>query len=114
MAGRRPKGPNPQPLYLEIADQLRRAHNPGEQLPTLAALSKTWGVATETVRAAFDVLRKEGLIVVLQGVGTFYIPHDQPHATSGLSMVLRQLATLNDRLDTVERRVRELEKRHDP
>ena len=110
MAGRRPKGPNPQPLYLEIADQLRRAHQPGEQLPTLAVLAKTWGVATETVRSAFEVLRREGLIVALQGVGTFYIAADQPAGGVDLSMVLRQLATLNDRLNNVERRLREIGK----
>ncbi|MGH6945863.1 MAG: GntR family transcriptional regulator [Kiloniellales bacterium] len=64
------------PLYVEIADLLRRQIErglwpPGQRLPTLEELARQYGVARVTVRQAMDVLSREGRILRRQGKGTF-------------------------------------------
>ena len=66
------------PLYLQIADELRRnieesVFNVGDQLPTELELSKRFGVHRHTLRRAVDVLRQEGLVDVERGRGTFVV-----------------------------------------
>lgn len=66
------------PLYRQIADELRRnieesVFNVGDQLPTELELSKRFGVHRHTLRRAVDVLRKEGLVDVERGRGTFVV-----------------------------------------
>jgi GntR family transcriptional regulator len=64
------------PLYVEIADLLRRQMErgiwpAGQRLPTLEELARQYGVARVTVRQAMDVLSREGRILRQQGKGTF-------------------------------------------
>ncbi len=66
------------PLYLQIADELRRnieesVFNVGDQLPTELELSKRFGVHRHTLRRAVEVLRQEGLVDVERGRGTFVV-----------------------------------------
>ncbi|MEO0434465.1 MAG: phosphonate metabolism transcriptional regulator PhnF [Cyanobacteria bacterium J06656_5] len=66
------------PLYLQIADELRRnieeaVFNVGDQLPTELELSKRFGVHRHTLRRAVDVLRQEGIVDVERGRGTFVV-----------------------------------------
>lgn len=65
-----------QPLYAQIADQLRDAIHrgdlaPGEQLPTEQQLIERFSVSRNTVRLALGVLNSEGLISSSQGRGSF-------------------------------------------
>lgn len=64
------------PLFRRIAADLRDAirrgeYLPGHQLPSGAALAAQYGVATQTVWNAINLLRAEGLVVGLQGAGVF-------------------------------------------
>jgi DNA-binding GntR family transcriptional regulator len=64
------------PKYHRVADALRREIQggelpPGERLPAETALSDRFRVSLPTVRQALSVLRAEGLIESIHGVGTF-------------------------------------------
>ncbi len=55
------------PAYLKVADELRAGirdgtHPPGSKLPSLRALAAQHGVSEIVIRAAFAVLRNEGLV----------------------------------------------------
>lgn len=60
----------------QIADQLRAMIRsgqlpPGERLPSIPAMSVSYGVARQTVQRAVDQLRVEGLVLTRPGSGTF-------------------------------------------
>lgn len=64
------------PLYLQVADALRRRieegeWQPGEKILTLEQLEAEFQVARVTVRQAVDVLQNDGLVQRRQGKGTF-------------------------------------------
>ncbi len=64
------------PLYLQVASALSRRievgeWKPGQQISTLAELEAEYQVARVTVRQAVEVLQDEGLVLCLQGKGTF-------------------------------------------
>jgi GntR family transcriptional regulator len=64
------------PLYLQVADALRRRieqgeWQPGEKILTLEQLEDEFQVARVTVRQAVDVLQNDGLVRRRQGKGTF-------------------------------------------
>ena len=64
------------PFYEQIASALREAitsgqYRPGDQLPSERELREQWKVSQQTVRAAFDQLRAEGLVVSFQGRGVY-------------------------------------------
>ena len=64
------------PLYRQIARQLREAVTfgilvPGEQLPTLRELARMAHVNLHTVRHAYQVLKREGILTIIQGKGSF-------------------------------------------
>jgi GntR family transcriptional regulator len=67
---------SPEPLYLQLASELRSAIQrgelePGQRLPPERDLVATYGVSRETVRMALDALKAEGLVGSGQGRGTF-------------------------------------------
>lgn len=64
-----------EPPYLRIAAELRRRIvsrelAPGERLPSTRAVVREWGVAMATATKALSVLRAEGLVRAVPGVGT--------------------------------------------
>ena len=64
------------PLYHQIADRLRTgiasgAYPPDSRLPTEHELAAQLGVSRPTVRQALDLLAREGMVVRVQGSGTF-------------------------------------------
>jgi GntR family transcriptional regulator len=64
------------PVYKQIADQLRAAImtgvlGPGEQVPSEHELVSEYGVARGTARQAIMLLRNEGLIEAIHGLGSF-------------------------------------------
>lgn len=73
------------PLWKAIADQLSsdialRHYQPGDQLPTEAALATRFGVNRHTVRAALKALAEAGIIRSRRGAGSFVAarPTDYP------------------------------------
>ncbi|MFD6355347.1 winged helix-turn-helix domain-containing protein [Bacillus cereus] len=102
------------PVYQRIADELRDAYVPGGRLPSAPKIADQWGVAKETVRAAIDVLRSEGLVVSWQGRGTFYRVQAETDETPGSeSEVLERLDQIMNRLDDFEGRLSALERSQD-
>ncbi len=64
------------PLYLQVASTLKRRIETGywkfgEKISTIEELEVEFQVARVTIRQAFDQLRKEGLVRIQQGRGTF-------------------------------------------
>lgn len=73
---------SPQPLYLQVAAIVRRNIERGiwprgHQVPALESLVDTLGVSRATVRQAFGLLEREGLIHRSRGSGT-YVNEDIP------------------------------------
>lgn len=66
----------PDLLWEQVADDLRADIKsgrlaPGSRLPNELELASIYGVARVTVRNALASLRREGLIIVTRGRGTF-------------------------------------------
>lgn len=71
------------PLQVRIADELRGkiddgAYAPGQQLPTLDELGEHFKCSLAAIRKAIDILKQQGVVVTIQGRGTFV--RDRPHA----------------------------------
>ena len=64
------------PRQVRVADDVRMKiesgeYEPGAQLPTLDELAATYRVSLAVTRKAMDLLRQQGLVVTVQGKGTF-------------------------------------------
>ena len=64
--------------YLDVANDVRRRISEGEfpvgsRLPAVADLKVQYGVAQNTVRDGLDILRREGLLEISQGVPTVVV-----------------------------------------
>jgi len=69
---------DPRPVKAQITDDLRQqvasgAYAPGDRLPPLRDLAAGYGVAVETVRAALDELRREGVVQSRSTRGTYVL-----------------------------------------
>jgi DNA-binding GntR family transcriptional regulator len=67
------------PVYLQLADILRRMITSGEiapshAIPSITSLVQQYGVADQTARKAVSVLREEGLVHNVSGKGTYVTP----------------------------------------
>ncbi|HWI61459.1 MAG TPA: GntR family transcriptional regulator [Symbiobacteriaceae bacterium] len=67
---------NPEPMYQQIMQQLRRKIvqgelEPGSALPSVRQLAADLTVSVITVRRAYDELEREGLLYTRQGMGNF-------------------------------------------
>jgi GntR family transcriptional regulator len=78
MAARRPKWEHgsPVPLYVQAADYIAGLIEsgewpPGSKLRAERELADDWQLAYGTIRRAMQELRDRGLIVTVQGKGTF-------------------------------------------
>jgi GntR family transcriptional regulator len=65
-----------QPLYIEIADEMKRrivegVYPSGAQLPSEPELASEFGVSRGTLREALGILEKEGKIARKHGIGSF-------------------------------------------
>ncbi|MFJ9726144.1 GntR family transcriptional regulator [Streptomyces sp. NPDC101209] len=111
---------DPRTAYEQVADDLRKkiasgALKAGQRLDGNAKMADRYGVAAMTIRAALDVLRREGLIVSQQGRGTFVAVDSGQDASSEeaeemvdeLSEIKAALELINSRLDRLEAQVRE-------
>jgi GntR family transcriptional regulator len=91
----------------QVADVLRQQVLSGrydDGLPPEAALTTEFGTTRNTVRAALDLLRTEGLVDRCPGVGTTVVAQKHPH---GLDR-LQGLAEVFDGRGTVHNEVRAL------
>jgi GntR family transcriptional regulator len=71
----------PVPAYAQLAGILRRRIEAGDitgKLPSEKTLAQEFGLAQNTVRRALDVLREEGLITSVQGLGSFVRQGERP------------------------------------
>lgn len=68
----------PVPPYRQIADDLRRqimdgTIPPGRRIPSMVEMEQTYQVARDTLRKATQVLKDEGLVETVNGMGIFVI-----------------------------------------
>jgi DNA-binding GntR family transcriptional regulator len=64
----------PEPLYRQLAAVLREQIKTGKlrgRVPSVRTLQETYGVAQGTAERALTLLREEGVIVSVQGLGHF-------------------------------------------
>lgn len=71
------------PLQVRVADDIRMKietgeYAPGQQLPTLDQLADQHRCSLAAIRKAIDLLKQQGLVVTVQGRGTFV--RDRPQA----------------------------------
>ncbi|WP_165964270.1 GntR family transcriptional regulator [Actinomadura sp. KC216] len=104
---------DPRPAYLQVADDLRRRiqsgddYRPGDRLPSIRALAKEYEIAPQTVQNALRELRYAGLVNSQQG-RAFFVRDAGKEAG-----VAPDIGTLADRLADVERQLQELRNRVD-
>jgi GntR family transcriptional regulator len=72
----------PVPRYRQIAAIIRERIErgeiaPGRPIPSEVALEQEFGVARATARRAVAVLRDQGLVVTVPGLGTYVKPVDE-------------------------------------
>lgn len=97
----------PTPRYRELVDLLRAQIlsgelEPGERLPSVRTLAERHRMSPAMVSKAIDVLEAQGLVRPITGSGVYV---RSPEDTTITALVAR--------LDDHERRIRELERRHD-
>jgi DNA-binding GntR family transcriptional regulator len=66
----------PVPRYRQIADIIRKriesgALQPERPIPSESAIMQEFGVARATARHAVELLREQGLVVKVPGLGTY-------------------------------------------
>lgn len=71
----------PTPPYRQVANALRKriesgAIPPGRRIPSLTELEQEFDVARDTLRKAVQVLKDEGLVKTVSGMGVFVIDPD--------------------------------------
>jgi GntR family transcriptional regulator len=91
----------------QVADVLRRqvlnGTYSGGTLPPEAELAEDFGVSRNAVRAALDLLRTEGLVERVPGVGTVVAEPKYPHALDhllGLAEVMREHGDVTNEVRT--------------
>jgi DNA-binding GntR family transcriptional regulator len=72
----------PVPPYRQIADDLRRKIEdgtipPGRRIPSIVEMEQEYGVARDTLRKATKLLKEEGLVETVTGMGLFVVDRDK-------------------------------------
>ncbi|GIL31549.1 GntR family transcriptional regulator [Actinocatenispora comari] len=70
------------PVYVQIAQLVRDAisageFGPGDRLPSETVIQQETGISRLTTRKSYRMLQDEGLIVTVQGRGSFVLPVDE-------------------------------------
>lgn len=73
----------PIPPYRQIAEHLRArikdgSIQPGRRIPSIVEMEQEYGVARDTLRKAVQVLRDEGLVETVNGMGIYVIEPTKP------------------------------------
>lgn len=97
----------PRSLAHDVVDALggrirEGALNPGEKLPTEAAIMEEFGVSRTVVREAISRLQAAGLVETRHGVGTFVVGLGEG---SAFRISPEQLGTLQDVIEVLELRI---------
>lgn len=74
---------SPIPPYKQVAATLRARIKdgtipPGRRIPSLVELETEFSVARDTLRKAVQVLKDEGLVETVTGMGTYVAGHEDP------------------------------------
>ncbi|WP_055481718.1 GntR family transcriptional regulator [Sphaerimonospora mesophila] len=83
------------PVYMQLAEILRmrlRDRPAGAPMPSEVAIQLEFGVARTTARRAIRVLREEGLVYTVQGMGAFVGRPDEATRTPRKVPIYRQMA----------------------
>lgn len=96
-------GPNP--LYVRLADQLRRqivdgVVDDGSVLPSIRDLMAAHGIARDTVVSAYELLESQGYVKTEARRGTFAIRDPAVHARMRIRKAYTAIHTLLDKLRT--------------
>ncbi len=99
----------PRNLSTELVDALTQqirdgALNPGQKLPTEAAIMETFNVSRTVVREAISRLQAAGRVETRHGIGTFVLP-PTAQEPGGFRIGPDQLATLRDVIALLELRI---------
>ncbi|AEA22306.1 transcriptional regulator, GntR family [Pseudonocardia dioxanivorans CB1190] len=99
-----------EPAYLQVAESLRQKIRngqlePGDQLPSYAALMRDFDVSITVARSAVGELRAEGLVSTHQGKGAFVLEGAAEAAVPRDATI----AALRRDLDALAARVAQLE-----
>mgnify|MGYP000887315949 CR=1 FL=1 len=91
---------NLKPKYIEIAEYLKELikENKNDRLPSQTELSYKFKVSHMTIRKAFDILERDGLILRKKGRGTYInrIEKDRNILDAGFLIVLPRISLQND------------------
>jgi GntR family transcriptional regulator len=79
---------NPDPMYLQLTDQIKHAIatgelKPNEKLPSVRELSEALKISAITIKRAYLDLENEGLIFTRAGTGSFVSEVDHDRLRSG-------------------------------
>lgn len=71
----------PVPPYRQIADDIRRKIEdgtipPGRRIPSIVEMEQEYGVARDTLRKATKLLKEEGLVETVTGMGLFVVDRE--------------------------------------
>ncbi|QUQ70442.1 GntR family transcriptional regulator [Kutzneria sp. CA-103260] len=96
-----------------IAAKVERGDlKPGDQIPSVRALAKEYGVTTATAQKAVRRLTDDGVVTTVQGLGIF-VADSAPDASGdrpvGLHDVMRELDRLQQAVTALDQRVQRLE-----
>ncbi len=84
------------PIYVQLKNQLRyllqsRELVPGEQLPTVRELAVELSITANTVARVYAELESEGLILRVQGKGTFVAEFPKPRTETDTISQAREI-----------------------
>ncbi|WP_206326007.1 MULTISPECIES: GntR family transcriptional regulator [unclassified Streptomyces] len=73
----------PVPPYRQIADDIRRKIEdgtipPGRRIPSIVEMEQEYDVARDTLRKATKLLKEEGLVETVTGMGLFVVDRQKP------------------------------------
>lgn len=99
------------PVYQQIADDLLHEittgrYTPGDELPTLAELCRTYQVSKATASSALTVLDHQGLIAIRHGLRPVVLP---PAQEADLAQVRQQISAMTARQERIVAQVQSLE-----
>lgn len=91
-------GENPEPMYQQIINEIRRLIltgelSPGDPLPSIRELAQQLTTSVITTRRAYLELEREGLLTSRQGVGTFVARVDRETARTAARKIAAGLLT---------------------
>ena len=109
------------PIYVQLRDQIAAAIGrgdlqPGEQLPTMREVAVKLAIDLNTVQRAYAELEAEGLLVKVQGRGSFVADKPKPRSRAAeiealAAKVAAQAQAAGVSLDELAGALRELGKR---